>query len=210
MADRRNSGYARKERDLYCTPAWVTEELLKHVRLNPVIWEPTCGEGHMERVLAAEGYRVLGSDIEPGLGSSGEAVDFLGPSAWVTDMLSAGAIVTNPPFKQSQRFAELAIERMKRCSGQVCLLLPTDWDHAASRSHLFTNGIFARKIVLTRRISWFKGTAEDKGKQPMGNHAWFVWDWRHYGPPALSYMLPSIEKAARKHRKPRAVMAMAA
>ena len=203
MADRRNSGYARKANDLYCTPAWVTEELLRHVRLGPLVWEPACGNGHMADVLGGTGgHIVIASDVEPGIEKAWKW-DFLTvePIQWTHGYPSA--IVTNPPFSLSQEFADTAIKRMMAVRGQVCLLLPADWDHAASRSHLFTNGIFARKIVLTKRIRWFAGTADDRGKQPMGNHAWFVWDWRHYGPPALSYMLPSIETAARKPRKPR-------
>ena len=59
----RNSGYERKERDLYETPAWVTEALIPHIpdRIKWV-WEPSAGSGQMADVLR-EHYNVYQSDI---------------------------------------------------------------------------------------------------------------------------------------------------
>jgi hypothetical protein len=51
------------------------------------------------------------------------------------------------------------------------MLLRTDFDHAASRAHLFADcAMFAKKVVLTKRIRWFE--------DPNG---------RHRGPPTLAY-----------------------
>jgi len=37
------------------------------------------------------------------------------------------------------------------------MLLRTDFDHAASRRHLFVDcAMFAKKVVLTKRIRWFE------------------------------------------------------
>ena len=64
------------------------------------------------------------------------------------------------------------------------MLLRTDFDHAKTRQHLFANcEAFAKKLVLTRRIKWF----EDGGSSPSFNHAWFIWDWQHEGPPTMAY-----------------------
>ena len=62
----RESGYARKERDLYETPAWVTEALLPHLRPCRLIWEPACGSGKMVVVLESFADSVIGTDIETG------------------------------------------------------------------------------------------------------------------------------------------------
>ena len=67
--------------------------------------------------------------------------------------------------------------------GLVAMLLRTDFDHAKSRQHLFQHPAFSKKLVLTKRIKWF----EDSKGQPSFNHAWFVWDYRHKGPPTLAY-----------------------
>jgi len=38
-------------------------------------------------------------------------------------------------------------------------------------------------LVLTRRIVWF----EAPKAAPSFNHAWYIWDWKHVGPPVLAY-----------------------
>ena len=39
------------------------------------------------------------------------------------------------------------------------------------------------ELVLTRRIVWFDG----RNAAPSFNHSWYVWDWKHSGPPVLAY-----------------------
>jgi hypothetical protein len=176
----RDSGYERKERDLYETPEWVTEALLPHLRPLKVIWEPACASGKMARVLATVA-EVWGADIEPGEGYI--YADFLGPTPRVNvDHISA--VITNPPYEHATEFCLRALDRTKHLGGLVAMLLRTDFDHAKTRGALFGNHpAFAKKLVLTKRIRWF----EDSKGQPSFNHAWFIWDWRHSGPPTLAY-----------------------
>jgi hypothetical protein len=69
-------------------------------------------------------------------------------------------------------------------NGFCAMLLRTDFDHAKSRQHIFSkHPAFAKKLVLTKRIKWF---GDSKGS-PSFNHAWFIWDWQHKGPPTLAY-----------------------
>ena len=64
------------------------------------------------------------------------------------------------------------------------MLLRTDFDHAASRAHLFADcAMFAKKVVLTKRIRWF----ENSNGSPSFNHCWMIWDRQHRGPPTLAY-----------------------
>lgn len=165
----RDSGYARKERDAYETPEWVTLALVEHIEYGH-LWEPAAGGGKMVRALETSEFAVAASDIETG-------TDFL-----KTDHMMNGsdAIVTNPPYELAQEFIEHALALRAK---QVAMLLRTDFDHAKTRRHLFSDPRFAKKIVLTRRIKWF----EDSKGQPSFNHAWFIWDWKHSGPPILSY-----------------------
>lgn len=169
----RASGYARKERDLYETPEWVTEALIPHLRTFRMIWEPACGSGKMMHVLAKHAQTV-GSDIDRG-------EDFLMP--WRSDLPQADAIITNPPYDQAQAFIERALRLMEKPAGVVAMLLRTDYDHAKTRRHLFADcPAFAKKVVLTKRVVWFEG-----GKSPSFNHAWFIWDWQHDGPATIGY-----------------------
>lgn len=166
----RASGYERKERDLYETPEWVTMALVPHLRRDMNIWEPACGSGKMVRVLEQLGGKVAATDIADGC-------DFLTASL---PMGSWDAIITNPPY-------ELATEFIQHALGwgtMVAMLLRTDFDHAKTRQHLFSqHPAFAKKLVLTKRIKWF----EDSKGQPSFNHAWFIWDWKHKGAPTLAY-----------------------
>lgn len=171
----RDSGYARKERDLYETPEWVTVALVPHInnRLLPdqSVLEPACGSGKMVAALQKYGFLIEANDISDGQ-------DFLAYSRTSHD-----AIITNPPYADAQAFIEKALELVCPQSGLVAMLLRTDYDHAATRKHLFTLAPFAKKIVLTKRIQWF----EDSKGSPSFNHAWFIWDWKHQGAPTLAY-----------------------
>lgn len=168
----RDSGYERKERDLYETPVWVTDALRPHVRKLGTIWEPAAGSGKMVAALQDWGVNVAASDIDKGQ-------DFLD----YTTATASDAIITNPPYNQAYAFVMHAIRLMEPQRGLVAMLLRTDWDHAKGRNFLFTEPPFAKKVALTKRIQWFEGT---KGS-PSFNHAWFIWDWKHQGAPTLAY-----------------------
>lgn len=180
----RLSGYKRKERDLYETPAWVTQALVDEIApILPVceyIWEPASGGGKIAAVLQERGYRVLETDIAGRDGTSPLMGDFLCSFDAPQDV---AAIVTNPPYAMAQQFVEKALQLMQERHGTVAMLLRVDWDSAASRSHLFADcPQWYRKIVLTKRVVWFDG-----GSSPSFNHAWFCWYWRHDGPPTIGY-----------------------
>lgn len=170
-----DSGYERKERDLYETPEWVTQALIPHLR-RPLgcVWECASGNGKMVAPLKAAGLHVVYSDIA-------EGDDFL---QQFHPMGGADAIVTNPPYELATEFVSRAIALTERTLGVVAMLLRTDFDHAKTRQYLFSGcPSFSRKLVLTKRIQWF----EDSKGSPSFNHAWFIWDWRHSGPPTLAY-----------------------
>lgn len=175
----RESGYERKERDLYETPEWVTKALLPHLPRQPVhIWEPAEGSGKMARALQECGALITGTDIATG-------GDFLklGIVALMID-----AVITNPPYELATEFCEHALRIMEARNGLVAMLLRTDFDHAKTRSHLFRDcPAFAKKVVLTKRIQWFEPEPGAKGKSPSFNHCWMIWDWKHSGPPTIAY-----------------------
>ena len=179
----RESGYARKERDLYETPAWVTAALrpaLPHALTK--VWEPAAGSGQMSRVVATWGASVVSSDVEPN--ALAYRADFL--SSAMHD--GCDAIITNPPYELATEFCEHALRLMEPAGGVVAMLLRTDFDHAKSRTHLFRDcPAFAKKLVLMKRICWFVEANGKPKASPSFNHAWYIWDWKHDGPPAISY-----------------------
>lgn len=169
----RDSGYERRERDLYETPAWVTEALIPHLPASDcIIWEPAAGGGKMVAALKASGIDVEASDIATGR-------DFLTQPC----PCPFGAIVTNPPYELATEFIQRALSLIP-AHGFVAMLLRTDFDHAKTRKHLFAdNRAFCKKLVLTKRIKWF----EDSKGQPSFNHAWFIWSAQNQGAPVLAY-----------------------
>jgi len=169
----RDSGYERRERDLYETPAWVTEALIPHLPATDcTVWEPAAGGGKMVSALRAAGIDVDGTDIADGR-------DFLTQPA----LRPFRAIITNPPYELATEFIERALF-MIPADGFAAMLLRTDFDHAKTRKHLFAgNRAFAKKLVLTKRIKWF----EDSKGQPSFNHAWFIWSAQNQGAPVLAY-----------------------
>lgn len=171
----RESGYERKERDLYETPAWVTAALIPHLpRVPRLVWEPAAGSGKMVRALMDSGIWPVHSDIADG-------TDFFQQRFTKDD---ADSIITNPPYEVATEFVTRSLSLTERHEGIVALLLRTDFDHAATRRLLFGNcRQFAKKVVLTKRIRWF----EDLKGSPSFNHAWFIWDWKNQGAPTLAY-----------------------
>ena len=169
----RESGYERKALDQYETPSWVTLALVSHLpEINGVIWGPASGRGKMVAALRQAGFDVMGSGIT-------EGVDFLRHAPPQTGIR---AIITNPPYALAREFIERALHfddvRV------IAMLLRTDFDHAATRAHLFAHcPMFAKKVVLTKRIRWF----EDSTGSPSFNHCWMIWDRQHRGEPTLAY-----------------------
>jgi hypothetical protein len=178
----RDSGYERKALDQYETPPWVTQALIPHLPvIGGTVWEPVCGGGKMVAALRQAGFDVIGTDIATG-------TDFLRSSP----RNGVSAVITNPPYATAREFIEHAL---RFDSVRItAVLLRTDFDHAATRAHLFAGcPAFAKKVVLTKRIRWFDGPRA----APSFNHCWMIWDWQHKGPPTLAYG-PSIT-AARPH-----------
>jgi methylase of polypeptide subunit release factors len=182
----RPSGYTRIERDLYETPEWVTLALIPHLP-RPVSWvlEPACGSGKMVRALEKAlpaGAPVIGTDIAPG--SCFTRADFLAERCPIT----CDAIITNPPYEIALEFVEHALKLTEPNQKLVAMLLRTDFDHAKSRTHLFRDcPAFAKKLVLMRRIAWFVEADGKPKASPSFNHAWYIWDHLHEGPPTIAY-----------------------
>jgi hypothetical protein len=184
------AGYERKERDFYPTEPWVTRALCQAVDLRGDprkigyghVWEPACGNGRMAKVLDEAGYWVIATDItDYGYGSSG--IDFLECQPKRTAPSWFGAIVTNPPFNLAVQFILRALALTKETGGTVAILQRHEFDAPRSNHPLFQPP-FAAKLILHKRPRW-----SDDGKAgPRFPYAWYLWDWRHQGPPILRYL----------------------
>lgn len=175
----RHSQYERRPLDAYFTPSWVTEALVGAIVARPgTIWEPACGEGGMVRVLKQH-FMVLATDIETD-------VDFLATKELPSPAIRG--IVTNPPYDHAEEFCAHALNLTAPVKGFVAMLLRCDFDHAKTRSYLFRdNPAWSQKLVLTKRIVWFVEADGKPKASPSFNHAWFIWDHKHAGPPTIGY-----------------------
>jgi hypothetical protein len=187
------SGYERQSQDFYPTPGWVTEALLKNVKLRGPVWEPCCGDGAMAGVMEQAGHKVVATDlVDRGFGRSG--VDFF---ECTTLPEGCRAIVTNPPYGEAglpansaigmQKFVRHALDLTMRANGQLALLVRFQWMAGKRASTLISSGPLSRVVVLTKRIQWFNmGERTTTGQH---HHAWLFWDCS-YGrllPPSMVF-----------------------
>jgi hypothetical protein len=172
-------GFARVEKDLYRTPAWVIEALLEHIDIAGLrIWECAAGDGRMAEALKTAGASVYTSDIETRGYKLDAVFDFV--AGQTPAPAHFDGIITNPPFGPrgtlARQFVEAGLRLMPTCPF-LALLLAVDYDSGKTRKHLFRDcRHFAGKIVLTDRIVWFENPDPDK-EAPKENHAWYLWSW---------------------------------
>lgn len=150
----------RAATDFYPTPAPVTQALLNHLMLPKMltIWEPACGEGHMVKVLRANGYVVRDSDIQTG-------TDFL-----EVEDCPESFIITNPPFNQAEAFIRHANKLNPECG--FAFLLKSQYWHSASRLKLFREIQPQFVLPLTWRPDFLFGA---KSGSPTMEVLWTVW-----------------------------------
>lgn len=205
IADRKSAshgeaGYPRRAYEFYPTEPWVTEALCRDVEFetDQLVWEPACGDGRMAKVLHKWSAAVVASDIvDHGYGDRGH--DFLDPATltWLRSVRNTpiGAIVTNPPFGSlAVRFIQRALQLTRETRGKVAMLQRHDFDAAATRRPLF-EAPFAAKLILHKRPLWIDDVPDDatvkaggKPASPRFPFAWYLWDWRHSGPPVIRFL----------------------
>ena len=120
----------RQREDYYATEPKATEWLCKLERFDGRILEPSCGEGHMSRVLEAAGYEVVSRDIVDR--GYGEVADFLA----IDNLEWDGNIVTNPPYKYAQEFVEKALSIIPK-GKKVAMFLKLTFLEGKARRALF-------------------------------------------------------------------------
>jgi hypothetical protein len=157
----------RREGDFYATPPEATQALLRVESFVGDIWEPACGDGAISRVLQVNGYWVISSDLfDRGYGVS--PCDFL-----KTTSSLAPNIVTNPPFKLANQFAETAIAS---ATSKVALLVKLAFLEGAARAELFRRKPPARVWVFSKRVTFKQPGDTGAGGSGMMAFCWVVWD----------------------------------
>lgn len=160
--------HERQSEDYYATEPKATEWLCKLEQFDGRILEPSCGEGHMSRVLEAAGYEVVSRDlVDRGYG---EVADFLA----IDNLEWDGNIVTNPPYKFAQEFVEKALSIIPE-GKKVCMFLKLQFLEGKARRALFRATPPIRVWVSSSRLQCAMNGDFDSIGGSATAYAWFVW-----------------------------------
>lgn len=169
----------RDRDDFYPTPARATESLLSVEQFEGDIWEPACGDGAISRILEKYGHKVFSTDlIDRGFGIPNR--DFLLEYQTFVDN-----IITNPPFKLAEEFAQHALRCARR---KVVLLCRVAWLEGKARREMFENTPLARVWVFSSRLRMQRGGKSTETSGGMIAFAWYVWEHGHIGRPVLGWI----------------------
>jgi len=168
----------RPKFDFYPTPPGATLALLDVEKFSNPVWEPACGDGAISRVLIANGYSVISSDlIDRDYGQGG--VDFL-----KTSCAKAESLITNPPFNLAEEFLKHALQlRVSKIAflAKLAFLEGKRRSCLLEQSPLSKIWVFRGRLTMTRRGEPKRGTG-------MIAFAWFVWDVSYKGHPQLGWI----------------------
>lgn len=173
----------REQHDYYATEPKAMELLLAEEQFAPVIWECACGEGHLSKVLEANGYEVISTDlVYRGFGDS-EPLDFLKETL---DNFE-GDIITNPPYKYALDFVKKALESVQ--SGRkVAMFLKLQFLEGKSRKQFFLENPPKVIYVSSSRLICAINGEFDKISSSAVAYAWFVWEKGFHGDPSIKWI----------------------
>lgn len=160
--------------DYYATEPKATEWLCKLEKFEGNILEPSCGEGHMSKVLKEAGYDVVSRDlVDRGYG---EVADFLA----IDNVGFDGNIVTNPPYKFAQKFVEKALSIIPK-GKKVAMFLKLTFLEGKARRALFKSSPPCRIWVSSSRLKCAMNGDFNAHKGSATAYAWFVWEKGYHG-----------------------------
>lgn len=180
---------ARREKDFYETPPWMTRALLAHVpEISGTILEPCCGDLSIEAVLSSEAFgalsptvagesfsvRLITNDIDPQRPAEYhyDASDEELYRRIAHDYGGVDWVITNPPYQMplctrivslAERHARIGIAMMLRISFKE----PTA--KVNPRGPWLDAHPMARELVMPRH------SFTDNGKSDSCTTAWMIW-----------------------------------
>ena len=126
-----HADHDRQAEDYYATEPKATEWLCKLEHFAGPILEPSCGEGHIAKVLMAHGYEVECRDlVNRGFGISGKDFLSIDNTSW------QGDIITNPPYKFALEFVRKALAIIPN-GHKVAMFLKIQFLEGKARRKLF-------------------------------------------------------------------------
>ena len=171
----------REANDFYATEPLAMELLLDKETFAPRIWEPSCGQGHLSKVLTARGYQVKSTDlIDRGYGTGG--VDFLTQTEqW------DGDIITNPPYRYATEFVLHALDLIPTGHKVAMFCKITFLEGAKRWQQIYTTKQLKVVYVATKRLECAINGRFNPSNRLM-TYAWFVWQKGYTGQPVIDWI----------------------
>lgn len=177
-----NLGQAEREKhDFYATDPDAVRKLLEVEKFNTNIWEPCAGQGHIGKTLEEYGYKVKATDlIDRGYGQDGI-------SLLDCEEKFNGDIVTNPPYKDAQKFVEKMLDLVNDGSKVACLL-KIQFLESQSRQKLFKKHPPKYVYIFSKRTNCAKNGRFDLYTSSAVCYAWFVWEKGFNSDPRIRWL----------------------
>ena len=178
-----NPSRGRVENDYYATHPDSVKELMRVEDIRYPALEPACGEGHISRLLFGD---VTSNDlIYRGYGNGG--IDFL---SWQPDR-EYEDVITNPPFKLFQEFAEKALTIANNRVYLFGKLQALEGKRRATfmeKSPLKIVYVFKSRQQPLRNGSDIDELTGKKMASSTMAFAWFVWEKGYTGEPTVKWL----------------------
>lgn len=170
----------RETHDFYATDPIALELLLKHENFSNV-WEPACGQGHLSNVLIKHNIHGKSSDlINRNFGTPD--TDFLA----IDNTTWNGDIITNPPFRYAQQFAEKALSIIPT-GNKLALFLRIQFLEGKERKHFFKTFPPQTIYVSSSRIQCAINGQFNHKQSSAACYAWFIWTKGYNGQTTLKW-----------------------
>lgn len=172
----------REENDYYATDPRAMELLLRYEVFDENIWECSCGEGNLSKVLKEWGYNVYSTDLID-RGYQDEQLDFL-----TSNIKFNGDIITNPPFKYTTEFVKKALGSIPM-GNKVAMFLKINYLSGKKRyQEIYSKFPPYRVYVFTGKISCSKNNTPDGFKGGAMDYVWMIWEKGKLGPTELRWL----------------------
>lgn len=177
-----NPARGRVENDFYATHPDSVKALLEVEEIIYPALEPSCGQGHISKLLSGN---IKSSDlIDRGYGEAG--IDFL----QMDEIEEFATIITNPPFNLFQEFVEKAL---KIATNKVIMFGKLQALEGQRRATFLQCTPLRTVYVFKKRQQPMrngKPNDETTGKKMSSTmaFAWFVWEIGYEGRPTIEWI----------------------
>lgn len=176
---------ARVENDLYETPEFFVNELLKKETFNNNILEPACGNGRISKTLIENNYNVYSTDLIK-RSFECEQKDFL-ISEFESNKYD---IITNPPYALMFEFmqkASIVAKDKFAFVGRIQLL-----EGVKRYNDIYINGINSFKLkkvlVSVKRLNFISTSSFHKKHTSAMTTCWFVFEKNYNDLPQMDWI----------------------